>query len=155
MEGINDIFIQNANGIAYVARCYGGNYCKINPDHALVAGFFAAINSFKGEMGQKEFTNVIYDQINLVFESEGDLLVIFNLEKDVDEPTLRALAQEFRVEFMSKYGKDNEIDVSPDQYFDEVIEWMDGKLGEGAGDLRGLLQSKSKSLLGKIKSWLR
>lgn len=154
MEGINDIFIQNTSGIPYIARCYGGNYCKTQPDHELVTGFFAAINSFRGELGQDELNNVIYDQINLVFESVGDLLVVCNIDNEIDDETFRVLAKKLRDEFMAKFGENEEVNVRSGDNFSEYISWMDEQVGQGMADLTPLIQTKPRGIFTKIKDWL-
>jgi len=153
MEGINDIFIQNTSGIPYVARCYGGNYCQTQPDHELVTGFFAAINSFKGELGQKELNNVIYDNINLVFVNTGDLLVVCNIDSNVDEEEFRGIATKLQEKFMNDYGDGTEITASPSESFAPYVDWMDEQIGTGMGDLKGLVEPK-RGIFTKIKSWL-
>lgn len=152
MEGINDIFIQNTSGIPYVARCYGGNYCKTQPDHELVTGFFAAINSFKGELGQSELNNVIYDQINLLFESEGELLVVCNIDNDVDEENFRQIASNLQNKFIDLYGDPTSTTISANQDFSKFTEWMDSQVGNGMADLRPLLEPK-QGIWSRIKSW--
>ena len=154
MEGINDIFIQNTSGIPYVARCYGGNYCQTQPDHELVTGFFAAINSFKGELGQKELHNVVYDQINLIFESQDEVLVVCNIDSNVEEATFREVASTLLDTFMDKYSDNGEIEASPHDDFSDYITWMDETVGQGMGDLRGLLYQPRKGILSRIKDWL-
>ena len=125
MEGLNDLFVQNTSGIPYISRCYGGNFCKLQPDHALVTGFFAAINSFKGEFGQKELNNVLYEEINLSFASNEDLLVVFNLDRKADENQFKDLANKISKKFIETFPEYNSGKSLPAKKVDEFSQWVD------------------------------
>lgn len=145
MEGISDIIIQNVSGVPYIARCYGGTYCRSDPNHTLVAGFFSAINSFKGEFNQRKLKIVGFDELSLVFEDKDDFLVILGLEKDItdnEESEIRNIAKDICNEFTERYGeiikKSNLIKLT---IFDDFIKWVDDRVELASmGEIRSLLE---------------
>ena len=45
----DDIFLLQTSGIPLFAKCIGGDYCKMHPNHSLQTGFLAAMYNFSKE----------------------------------------------------------------------------------------------------------
>ncbi|MHA2249071.1 MAG: hypothetical protein ACXAD7_01855, partial [Candidatus Kariarchaeaceae archaeon] len=106
MDGISDVIIQSTSGIPYIARCYDSEFCQKYPNHMLLTGFFAAMNSFSGEFQQDKLTIVGFDELTLVFERREDILVIFGLENIKNneyDPSIRDVANEICDQFLTRY----------------------------------------------------
>ena len=72
----DDVFVLQTSGIPLFARCFGGEFCKLHPEHALQTGFLAAMYSFSQEsFGQTDLKSVVFKDIRL----------------DADEATLKHL----------------------------------------------------------------
>ncbi|MHA2253444.1 MAG: hypothetical protein ACXAD7_24010 [Candidatus Kariarchaeaceae archaeon] len=131
MPDITDVIIQSTSGIPFVARCFGGTYCQNQPNHSLISGFFAAINSFKGEFQQNRLTIVGFDKLQLIFESENNILVILGIENHSgdDKNAVRSIAREISNEFIKRHG----VDISRSktiqlEIFDDFAQWVDKKI---------------------------
>jgi hypothetical protein len=48
----DDVFIIDSSGIPYYSRCFGGETCKMRPDHTLQTGFLAALYAFSKESNE-------------------------------------------------------------------------------------------------------
>ncbi|MCG3225939.1 MAG: hypothetical protein H7645_03410 [Candidatus Heimdallarchaeota archaeon] len=84
----DDVFILDKSGIPYYSRCFGGETCKMRPDHTLQTGFLAALYAFSKESyGQQEIRTVIFSDLKLHFKvnQEKDVIIVFTAplsEKD-------------------------------------------------------------------------
>lgn len=153
---ISDLFIQSTSGLPYKANCYGGEYCRMNNDHALITGFFAAINSFKGEFNQEAIDLIKFDKLTLVLEQLDEFLVIIAID-DFDQHTnIRHLAKEVINEFFNKFGEKLKVNnYAKLNSLPEFDVWLDEKIGKVIqGDLSPLLEKKKKGFLNKLKSRL-
>lgn len=153
MAEISDVIIQNTAGIPYFAKCYGGDYCKMHADHSLLTGFFAAINSFKGEFNQKALKMINFDELTLVMEQCEDFLVIIGTDEFDLHPKVRTVAKEVMDEFNNRFG-----DKLSSRYYaripemDEFESWMQSKIGNAMADLSPLIEKKKENFLGRIKN---
>ena len=153
MAEISDVIVQNTAGIPYFARCYGGNYCKMHADHSLLTGFFAAINSFKGEFNQRSLRMINFDELTLVIEQCDDFLVIIGTDEFVLHEKVRTVAKEVMSEFNNRFGdKLNSSYYARLPEFDEFDNWMQSKIGNAIGDLKPMIEKRKDSFLGRIKS---
>ena len=76
----DDVFIIDSSGIPYYSRCFGGETCKMRPDHTLQTGFLAALYAFSKESyGQQEIKTVVFSDLKLHFrvDNERDVIVVF------------------------------------------------------------------------------
>ena len=76
----DDVFILDSSGIPYYSRCFGGETCKMRPDHTLQTGFLAALYAFSKESyGQQEIQSVIFSDLKLHFkvDNERNVIVVF------------------------------------------------------------------------------
>lgn len=153
MAEISDVIIQNTAGIPYFAKCYGGDYCKMHADHSLLTGFFAAINSFKGEFNQKALKMINFDELTLVMEQCEDFLVIIGTDEFDLHPKVRTVAKEVMDEFNNRFG-----DKLSSSYYaripemDEFESWMQSKIGNAMADLSPLIEKRKENFLGRIKN---
>lgn len=153
MAEISDVIIQNTAGIPYFAKCYGGDYCKMHADHSLLTGFFAAINSFKGEFNQKALKMINFDELTLVMEQCEDFLVIIGTDEFDLHPKVRTVAKEVMDEFNNRFG-----DKLSSRYYaripemDEFESWMQLKIGNAMADLSPLIEKRKENFLGRIKN---
>lgn len=153
MAEISDVIIQNTAGIPYFAKCYGGDYCKMHADHSLLTGFFAAINSFKGEFNQKALKMINFDELTLVMEQCEDFLVIIGTDEFDLHPKVRTVAKEVMDEFNNRFG-----DKLSSRYYaripemDEFESWMQSKIGNAMADLSPLIEKRKENFLGRIKN---
>lgn len=153
MAEISDVIIQNTAGIPYFAKCYGGDYCKMHADHSLLTGFFAAINSFKGEFNQKALKMINFDELTLVMEQCEDFLVIIGTDEFDLHPKVRTVAKEVMDEFNNRFG-----DKLSSSYYARLPEmegfetWMETKIGNAMADLSPLIEKRKENFLGRIKN---
>lgn len=152
MALISDVFIQNTSGIPYVARCFGGDYCKMHMDHALITGFFAALNSFKGEFGQEAMRMVDFDKVTLVMEQFGEFLVIIGTDEFDSHPKVREVAKDIMEEFRARFGEQLERQASKIPDFKEYVDWLEEKIGKAMGDLKPMLEKKNEGFVSKLKN---
>ncbi len=153
MAEISDLFIQSTSGLPYKASCYGGEYCRMHGEHSLITGFFAAINSFKGEFQQESIDLIKFDQLTLVLEQLGEFMVIVAVDDFKNHERVRNLAKEILKEFYDRYGEvltDNNYAKLSD--FNEFDTWLDNKVGKVVGDLTKLIDQRKQGLLSKIKN---
>lgn len=153
MAEISDVIIQNTSGIPYFARCYGGDYCKMHADHSLLTGFFAAINSFKGEFNQKALRMINFNELTLVMEQCDDFLVIIGTDEFDLHPKVRNVAKEVMDEFNKRFK-----DILDPSYYAKISEmegfenWMQSKIGNAMADLSPLIEKRKDSFMGRIKN---
>ena len=105
----DDVFVLQTSGVPLFAKCYGGNYCKLHPDHALQTGFLAAMYSFAEEsFGQDELKSVVFNEIRLDFkiDREKEIIMVFAnpLGTEKVEERLNHAMKVFLEKFGSKIG---------------------------------------------------
>ncbi|UCE13266.1 MAG: hypothetical protein JSV04_13905 [Candidatus Heimdallarchaeota archaeon] len=101
----DDVFVLQTSGIPLFAKCYGGDYCKLHPDHALQTGFLAAMYSFAEEsFGQEELKSVVFQDIRLDFkiDKEKEIIMVFANPLGTEKVEER-LNQAMDI-FLKKYG---------------------------------------------------
>ncbi len=156
--GISDVLIFQVSGLPIVARCYGGNYCKLHPDHSLLTGFLSAINSFSKEIGQEELQAVLFKLISLVFSEGEGIMVVIGVDKDeeIDAIQYFEYADQLRKEFLQQFPKaTHELVFMTDNEIDEMSAWLDRYLEMmPMGDLLPMMQTRRKSILSKVKGFL-
>ncbi|MCK4896052.1 MAG: hypothetical protein KAS47_04535, partial [Candidatus Heimdallarchaeota archaeon] len=84
----DDVFILDSGGIPYYSRCFGGETCKMRPDHTLQTGFLAALYAFSKESyGQQEIKTVIFSDLKLhfKFDQEKNVIIVFTSPISDDE----------------------------------------------------------------------
>ncbi len=153
----DDVFILQTSGVPLFAKCYGGNYCKMHPDHALQTGFLAAMYSFAEEsFGQDELKSVVFNDIRLDFkiDKEKEIIMVFanplGTEK-VEERMNQAMAT-----FLEKYGSRISDIVIEDtfQEFEQDLLDLNVVQRKAMGDISPKL-GKKKSLWSRIKTRFR
>jgi hypothetical protein len=121
---IQDVFVLSPSGLPYFSKCYGGDFCKLQPDHTLQTGFLAAMYQFSGDFGQKTIDMVRFDQISLHFKpwTDKDFIIVFAVsveddEKEVKEKLLKA-GEAFRQKFGDQVRTGEPIN---DEVFEDFI----------------------------------
>ncbi|MHA2365667.1 MAG: hypothetical protein ACXAC7_17045 [Candidatus Hodarchaeales archaeon] len=118
LESINDVFVINASGLPYYSKCFGGDICRLRPDHALQTGFLAAIYSFAGDFGQKMILEVMFEDSSLIFVKKemnnAVVLTIFfvsseGVSKEDQKNLVRQAADAFEKEFIDKIEGPSQI----------------------------------------------
>ena len=150
---LNDVLVFTHGGLPLVARCYGGEYCKMHPDHALITGFLSALNSFGSELGYDELRAILFEEISMVFETQEDVYVTLTINPTDDPSEYQPIAKQVLDEFHKRYDK-NEILGNSMEEFDEFAKWIDKTFGEPMGDLTPLLTKKKTSFFQKVKRFL-
>ncbi|MFW9903535.1 MAG: hypothetical protein ACFFFH_04320 [Candidatus Thorarchaeota archaeon] len=113
----DDVFILQTSGVPLFAKCYGGDYCKLHPDHALQSGFLAAMYSFAEEsFGQDELKSVVFNDIRLDFKIDKikEIIMVFANPlgtKNVEDQ----LGQAMKV-FLEKYGSKIGLIIKEDTF---------------------------------------
>ena len=141
-SAIQDVFVIDRGGIPYVARCYGGEYCKNQPDHALLTGFFSALDTFGRELGQDALKEVHFDKLSLLYDSDSELMIVLSLSPDSNIDDFSDVAKEIREKFSTDFSENIKNSYISSEDVDEFIVWIDSLVGPGAGDLTPLLQEK-------------
>jgi hypothetical protein len=153
----DDVFILQTSGIPLYGRCFGGDFCKLHPDHALQTGFLAAMYSFSQEsFGQKDLKSVIFRDIRLDFkiDREKEIIMVFTSPlrtKDVESQ----LNQAMKV-FLDKYGPKIGPIVKEDAFIDFEQDLLDLNIvrNQSMNDISKKLK-RTKSLLQRILGFLR
>ncbi|MHA2247483.1 MAG: hypothetical protein ACXADY_21220 [Candidatus Hodarchaeales archaeon] len=153
----DDVFILQTSGVPLFAKCYGGNYCKLHPDHALQTGFLAAMYSFAEEsFGQDELKSVIFNDIRLDFkiDKEKEIIMVFANPLGTEKVEER-LKQAMKV-FLEKFGSEIGIIIKEDtfQEFESDLLDLDIVHGQAMGDISPKM-GKEKSLWKRLTSRLR
>ena len=101
----DDVFILQTSGVPLFAKCYGGDYCKLHPDHALQTGFLAAMYSFAEEsFGQDELKSVVFNDIRLDFKIDKEKEVIMVFANPLGTENVEARLDQAMKVFLEKYG---------------------------------------------------
>ncbi|MCE7743354.1 MAG: hypothetical protein GOP50_12960 [Candidatus Heimdallarchaeota archaeon] len=102
----DDVFIFDSSGIPYYSRCFGGETCKMRPDHTLQTGFLAALYAFSKESyGQQEIQTVVFTDLKLHFkvDNEKNVIVVFTTPmEEKDEEVKNQLEMTYGA-FLEKY----------------------------------------------------
>ncbi len=153
---ISDIFILEQSGVPYLARCYGGDSCRANPEHGLLSGFFAALNSFSTELDQNRLISVEFDSLKLLFSQADNKLVVVGLEDKTKEQE----AEQIINQILDKMHENPYAEIFEKRPFEllennEFVQWLDSVVEkEAMGDLSSKLLNKRKSIWQKIKEKL-
>ncbi|MFX1516805.1 MAG: hypothetical protein ACFFC6_10870 [Promethearchaeota archaeon] len=101
----DDVFILQTSGVPLFAKCYGGDYCKLHPDHALQTGFLAAMYSFAEEsFGQDELKSVVFNDIRLDFKIDKIKEIIMVFANPLDTKNVEDRLNRAMKVFLEKYG---------------------------------------------------
>ncbi|UCG03830.1 MAG: hypothetical protein JSW11_07555 [Candidatus Heimdallarchaeota archaeon] len=101
----DDVFILQTSGVPLFAKCYGGDYCKLHPDHALQTGFLAAMYSFAEEsFGQDELKSVIFNDIRLDFKIDKEKEIIMVFANPLGTEMVEDRLNQAMIIFLEKYG---------------------------------------------------
>ena len=148
----DDVFILQTSGVPLFAKCYGGDYCKLHPDHALQTGFLAAMYSFAEEsFGQDELKSVVFNDIRLDFkiDKEKEVIMVFANPLGVEKVEER-LNQAMKV-FLEKYGSKVGDIIKEDafQEFETDLLNLDVVRHQAMGDIPPKM--KKESLWSRLK----
>ncbi|MHA2203436.1 MAG: hypothetical protein ACW991_07080 [Candidatus Hodarchaeales archaeon] len=150
----DDVFILQTSGVPLFAKCYGGDYCKLHPDHALQTGFLAAMYSFAEEsFGQDELKSVVFNDIRLDFkiDREKEIIMVFANPLGTEKVEDR-LNQAMNV-FLEKYGSRIGAIVKEDTFkeFEGDLLTLNIVRSKAMGDISPVMK-KEKSLWARFKS---
>lgn len=150
----DDVFILQTSGVPLFAKCYGGDYCKLHPDHALQTGFLAAMYSFAEEsFGQDELKSVVFNDIRLDFKlnKEKEIIMVFANPLGTEMVENR-LNQAMKV-FLEKYGSKIGIIIKEDMFqeFESDLLDLDIVRSQAMGNISPRMK-KEKSLWARLKS---
>ncbi len=154
----DDVFILQTSGIPLFAKCYGGDYCKLHPDHALQTGFLAAMYSFAEEsFGQDELKSVVFNDIRLDFkiDKEKEIIMVFANPLRTEKVEDR-LNQAMKV-FLEKYGSKIGDFIKEDtfQEFENDLLDLDIVRTQAMGNILSPKIKKEKSLWKRLMSRFR
>ena len=102
----DDVFVIDGSGIPYYSRCFGGETCKMRPDHTLQTGFLAALYAFSKESyGQQEIRTVIFSDMKLHFkvDQERDIIVVFTTPMEESDKKVKQQLDMTLERFMDLY----------------------------------------------------
>lgn len=106
----DDIFLFKTSGIPLFGKCFGGEYCKLHPDHSLQTGFLAAIYSYSQESFGDEIQSVIFNEIKLDFkiDKKNEIILVFanpvKLGTEIIKEQLNRAMDRFLEKFSDKIG---------------------------------------------------
>ncbi|MHA2295610.1 MAG: hypothetical protein ACXAEU_23405 [Candidatus Hodarchaeales archaeon] len=103
-QWIDDIFIIDSSGIPFWSFCYGGENCKLYPDHVLQTGMLAAFYQFGREFGQKIVQRVEFDTGNFFFYFEDPIITVFATTSDVEPNIIKDKVKEATVLFKKQFS---------------------------------------------------
>ena len=153
----DDVFILQTSGLPLFAKCYGGNYCKLHPDHALQTGFLAAMYSFAEEsFGQDELKSVVFNDIRLDFKIDREKEIIMVFANPLGTEKVEDRLNQAMATFLEKYGaRIGDIVVEDTfQEFEQDLLDLNVVQGKAMGSISTKL-SKGKSLWKRIKTRFR
>ena len=148
----DDVFILQTSGVPLFAKCYGGDYCKLHPDHALQTGFLAAMYSFAEEsFGQDELKSVVFNDIRLDFkiDKEKEIIMVFANPLGTEKVEDR-LNQAMNI-FLEKYGSKIGVIVKEDTFQEFEGDLLDLNIvrSQAMGDISPKLKKES------LWTWLK
>lgn len=153
----DDVFILQTSGVPLFAKCYGGNYCKLHPDHALQTGFLAAMYSFAEEsFGQDELKSVVFNDIRLDFKIDKEKEVIMVFANPLGTERIEDRLNQAMATFLEKYGSRIGDIVKEDtfQEFEQDLLELNVVKSQAMGDIAPKM-NKRKSLWQRIKTLFR
>ena len=153
----DDVFILQTSGVPLFAKCYGGDYCKLHPDHALQTGFLAAMYSFAEEsFGQDELISVVFNDIRLDFKinKEKEIIMVFANPLGTENVEDR-LSQAMKI-FLEKYGAKIGSVIKEDMFqeFENDLLDLDIIRSQAMGDISPKMK-KRKSLWNRLTGRFR
>lgn len=135
----DDVFILQTSGIPLFSKCYGGDYCKLHPDHVLQTGFLAAMYSFAEEsFGQDELKSVVFNDIRLDFKIDKLKEIIMVFANPLGTEKIEERLNQAMDIFLEKYG--SKLGLAA----------QEGRFDEFENDLLNLNVVRSKAM-GDIK----
>jgi len=151
----DDVFVLKTSGIPLYAQCFGGDYCKLHPDHALQSGFLAAMYSFSQEsFGQTDLKSVVFNDIRLDFKIDRQKEVIMVFASPLGTENVESELNQAMGIFLEKYGADLGLVIKEDSFQDFEKDLLElnivNKLAMGPIPMK-----KRKSILHRILSFLR
>ncbi|MHA2366954.1 MAG: hypothetical protein ACXAC7_23580 [Candidatus Hodarchaeales archaeon] len=151
----DDVFVLQTSGIPLFARCFGGDFCKLHPDHALQTGFLAAMYSFSQEsFGQTDLKSVVFKDIRLDFKIDREKEVIMVFANPIGTERIdNQLDQSMKI-FLEKYGSKIGLVIKEDTFegFEEDLLKLNvvNKQSMGVIPLKG-----RRSFVGRVLRFLR
>lgn len=152
---VDDIFVLQTSGIPLFARCYGGDFCKLHPDHALQTGFLAAMYSFSQEsFGQTDLKSVVFNDIRLDFKIDKEKEVIMVFANPLGAEKISSQLDQAMSLFLEKYGSKIGIVIKEDTFegFEEDLLKLNVVNKQSMGDIP--LKGR-KSLVGRVLKFFR
>jgi hypothetical protein len=149
----DDIFVLQTSGIPLFAKCFGGNYCKLHPDHSLQTGFLAAMYSFSKEsFGQTELKSVIFKDIKLDFKINKEKEVILVFVNPLEEANVETQLDKALSLFIEKYGAKLGPIIHEDTFKGFEQDLIENRIvtREAMGDIK--VEDKQKSLWKRLLS---
>ncbi|MFX0172934.1 MAG: hypothetical protein ACFE9L_13550 [Candidatus Hodarchaeota archaeon] len=143
----DDIFILQTSGIPLFAKCFGGDYYKMHPDHSLQTGFLAAMYSFSKEsFGQTKLKSIIFKDIKLDFKIDNEKEVILVFANPLEEKNIEFQLDKALSLFIEKYGAKLSTIIDEDSFKGFEQDLIENKIAtRGAmGDIR--VEERKKSL---------
>lgn len=151
----DDVFVLQTSGIPLFARCFGGDFCKLHPDHALQTGFLAAMYSFSQEsFGQTDLKSVVFKDIRLDFKIDREKEVIMVFANPIGTEKIENQLDQSMKLFLEKYGSKIGIVIKEDTFegFEEDLIKLKVVNKQSMGDIP--LKGK-KSLVGRLLRFFR
>ncbi len=113
----DDVFVLQTSGIPLFARCFGGDFCKLHPDHALQTGFLAAMYSFSQEsFGQTDLKSVVFKDIRLDFKINREKEVIMVFVNPIGTEKIETRLDQSMKLFLKKYGSKIGLIIKEDTF---------------------------------------
>ncbi|HUU79759.1 MAG TPA: hypothetical protein VMX55_15580 [candidate division Zixibacteria bacterium] len=138
----DDVIILKTSGIPLFSRCYGGETCKLHPDHALQSGFLAALYSFaKESFSQSGIKSVLFHDLKLDFKVDEDkeiIIVFVNPIKEDSNKITKQLEETYKL-FIEKYSNKIDsifVDTSTFVEFDKDLLNLDIVPRESVGEVK-------------------
>ena len=151
----DDVFVLQTSGIPLFARCFGGDFCKLHPEHALQTGFLAAMYSFSQEsFGQTDLKSVVFNDIRLDFKIDKEKEVIMVFANPIGTEKIDDQLNQSMKLFLEKYGSKIGLIIKEDTFegFEEDLLKLNVVNKQSMGDIP--LKGK-KSLVGRLLRFFR
>jgi hypothetical protein len=124
----DDVFILDKSGLPYYSKCFGGETCKMRPDHSLQTGFLAALYAFSKESyGQQEIRTVVFNDMKLHFKTdqEKDIIVVFTSPLSEKEEVVEGQMDMTLRAFLENHNDDigrGYVDADKFTGFDQILQ---------------------------------
>ncbi len=151
----DDVFVLQTSGIPLFARCFGGDFCKLHPDHALQTGFLAAMYSFSQEsFGQTDLKSVVFKDIRLDFKIDREKEIIMVFANPLGTEKIDNQLDQSMKLFLEKYGSKIGPLINEDTFegFEEDLLKLNVVNAQSMGNIP--LKGK-KSLVGRLLRFFR